>query len=735
MKKMQGVFAVVVVVFGVAGVVPNSPVMFAEEVVTEPILTFSGHTDSVWSVAFSPNGAEVLTGSYDNTARLWNATTGQHIRTFISSAGTIFSVAFSPDGTMVVAGSAGTTLLWNATTGGLVGTFEGHTSYVASVCFSPDGTKLVTGSGDRTARLWDIETGLHLQSYDGHTKAVWSVAFSPCGNYVLTGSHDGIIRLFDAADGNLIRYFLGHSDGIGLVVFSTDGTRILSGSHDRTARLWDTENGRHIRTFSGHASGLDSVAFARSGSRIATGSRDNTARLWNASTGEHIRTFSGHTSWVHSVAFSPDGAKLLTGSPDQTAKLWAVPPELAIRSTPITGVSITGDAAGVTDFSRVLDSGDTITLTAPSIVFDGAVRYDFVRWIINDVDQPQWQESVNLIADRSIEAVAVYEIWKHTLAVNSEPVPGISITGDAPGTTAYSASIDDQSQVELTAPLIASINNTQYGFIRWVVNGTEHQRGQRTVAFTMDDDITATAEYFPAAKLTVFSTPFGGMHLEPGYTGLTPYTRTYYKPQTVTFSARMYMYLVDERFLFEHWIVNGVPRQKRLADIQVRVESDTTVEAVYKPVSDDCRADLNNDGKVDVLDLVYVRNRLGAICEDHAACFTISPEPITTADAQVVIYINSRGASDDPPDVVNLKLNGTTVLANVVLNKWHWSAILDLKPDDVNNVEVEYVFGGSNNCVSADVVLGFFPSGEQQLGSLRLGPPVGNKATWIITRQ
>jgi len=143
---------------------------------------------------------------------------------------------------------------------------------------------------------------------------------------------------------------------------------------------------------------------------------------------------------------------------------------------------------------------------------------------------------------------------------------------------------------------------------------------------------------------------------------------------------------------------------------------------------DNWRADVNNDGNIDILDLVYVRNRLGADCR----CTTVSPDTIETTDRQAIIFVNSMGFPDTPPDVVNVKLNGTTVLANVTLNKWHLTDILDLKPDDVNNVEVEYVSGGSDNCVSADVILEFFPSGEQQLGTFRVGLPAGNEAAWTI---
>jgi len=127
-----------------------------EDIVTEPIRTFSGHSGAVASVAFSPDGAKVLTGSYDNTARLWDAATGVIIRSF-SHSGRIKSVAFSPDGTKVLTGADwpdNTANLWDAATGSLTRTFSGHTDWVYSVAFSPDGMKVLTGSRDGTAKLW-----------------------------------------------------------------------------------------------------------------------------------------------------------------------------------------------------------------------------------------------------------------------------------------------------------------------------------------------------------------------------------------------------------------------------------------------------------------------------------------------------------------------------------------------------------------------------------------------------
>ena len=103
--------------------------------------TLEGHTHSVTSVAFSPDGTQVVSGSWDQTVRLWDAVTGALQQTLEGHTDSVTSVAFSPDGTQVVSGSDDQTVrLWNAATRALQQTLEGHSASVRSVAFSPDGT-------------------------------------------------------------------------------------------------------------------------------------------------------------------------------------------------------------------------------------------------------------------------------------------------------------------------------------------------------------------------------------------------------------------------------------------------------------------------------------------------------------------------------------------------------------------------------------------------------------------
>ena len=317
------------------------------------VITLEGHTGDVWSVAYSPDGATLASGSPDKTVKLWNIATRRNIAT-LRHPYPVRSVSFSPDGTTLASGSGREIKLWDIATETDIATFEGHKNVVWSVSFSPDGTTLASGSG-RDIKLWNIATRRNIATLSPYP--VRSVSFSPDGTTLASGSGRDI-KLWDVPTRRSVATLEGHKGQVTSVVFSPDGTTLASGSDDETVKLWDIATETDIATFEGHKSWVRSVAFSPDGATLASGSQsnasgswDNTVKLWdiatrtNIATYRHIDKHSNQAQSVYSVAFSPDGTTLASGAGpwdgNGTVILWDA--SEWTRSQPQTLVKISGD--------------------------------------------------------------------------------------------------------------------------------------------------------------------------------------------------------------------------------------------------------------------------------------------------------------------------------------------------------------------------------------------------------
>ena len=353
---MKQIRFIILALFLVATLFPSSG--FAQDYVH--YATLIGHTASVKSVSFSPDGQTLASGDSGGTIRLWDASTGAHKRTLTGHLIWVSSVSFSPDGQTLASGSWDYTIrLWDAVTGRHEKTLTGHTDMVSSVSFSPDGQTLATsGDSGGIIRLWDASTGAHKRTLTGHTDMVSSVSFSPDGQTLASGSYDSTIRLWDAVTGRHKKILTGHTDRVSSVSFSPDGQTLASGSHDSTIRLWDTVIGRHKKTLIGHTSLIWGVSFSPDRGTLASSGLDSKIRLWDAVTGRHKKILIGHTSGVSSVSFSPDGQTLASGSGDSTIRLWRITSPRPKRANPLTPPKPTANQ-----------------------IYDNAIRS--VMWIVN----------------------------------------------------------------------------------------------------------------------------------------------------------------------------------------------------------------------------------------------------------------------------------------------------------------------------------------------------------------
>jgi WD40 repeat protein/GTPase SAR1 family protein len=290
----------------------------------KPIRSFQGHQSKVRTVAFSPDGRWLASGSDDNTVKVWDPATGKPIRSLQGHQGGVNSVAFSPDGQWLASGSDDRTImLWDSGSRKLIRSLKGHQKEVNSVAFSPDGRCLASVSDDDTVKVWDPISGKLIRSFEGHQSAVFSVTFSPDGRWLASGSDDKTVKVWDSASGQLPRSLEGHQDWVRSVVFSPDGRWLASGSFDKTVKVWDLASGRVIRSLAGHQGVVLSVAFSPDGRWLASGSDDKTVKVWDSASGQLLRSIEGHQDGVRSAIFSPDGRWLASGSADSAVKVWS----------------------------------------------------------------------------------------------------------------------------------------------------------------------------------------------------------------------------------------------------------------------------------------------------------------------------------------------------------------------------------------------------------------------------
>ena len=175
-----------------------------------------GHDDVVFSVAFSPDGQQLASASFDHSVRLWNVATHETLKAY-----------------------------------------HHHSDFVYAVAFSPNGKQIVSASKDRTVVLLDKETGKSVFTFSGMDQDVMAVAFHPDGKSVISSGFESGIHWWNPLTGEKIKTQAGHSIAVHELAFSKDGERVVSAGADRTVRTWDGTAGTVVKVFP-----IGSIAYA-----------------------------------------------------------------------------------------------------------------------------------------------------------------------------------------------------------------------------------------------------------------------------------------------------------------------------------------------------------------------------------------------------------------------------------------------------------------------------------------
>ncbi|XVE54026.1 hypothetical protein DITRI_Ditri03aG0049500 [Diplodiscus trichospermus] len=303
----------------------------------------NAHDESVWAATWVPatdtRPSLLLTGSLDETVKLWRPDELDLVRTNTGHCLGVVSVAAHPSGVIAASASLDSLVrVFDVDTNATIATLEAPPSEVWQMQFDPKGTTLaVAGGGSASIKLWDTATwrlfatlsiprpeGPKPSDKSSSKKFVLSVAWSPDGRRLACGSMDGTISIFDVARAKFLHHLEGHYMPVRSLVFSPepDSRKLYTASDDGHVHMYDAEGKALIGAMSGHASWVLSVDVSPDGEAIATGSSDKTVRLWDFKMRAAIQTMSTHTDQVWAVAFRPGGGRLASVSDDKSISLY-----------------------------------------------------------------------------------------------------------------------------------------------------------------------------------------------------------------------------------------------------------------------------------------------------------------------------------------------------------------------------------------------------------------------------
>ncbi|CAG8509359.1 158_t:CDS:10 [Ambispora leptoticha] len=290
--------------------------------------TLVGHQGNVKCVDFvGQKGREIVSGSSDNTLRIWDTESCKEICVLEGHESRIWDVSSNKNGSIVSSASGDSTIkLWDmkGSKHMCITSLSGHTSDVYTVKFHPGDNHIVSGGYDKIVRLYDVNTGQLIKMFSGHQLSVSKTIFNPLGNLIISGSKDNTIKFWDIVSGLCIRTISSHLGEVTSVELNSNGTLLLSSSKDNSNRLWDVRMGRPIRKLKGHQN--TSKNFIRAGfasdSLIVGGSEDGIVYIWDQDTGEVLQRLRGHTGMVYSAIWNASQSFLVSCSDDRTLNMW-----------------------------------------------------------------------------------------------------------------------------------------------------------------------------------------------------------------------------------------------------------------------------------------------------------------------------------------------------------------------------------------------------------------------------
>lgn len=275
--------------------------------------SFDIHTNTITTVAFSPDGKTLASGGLDRKIILWDVAASKPVRTLLGHNSYIYSVVYTPDGKFLISASGDRTIrFWNTTTGEQTRNFEGHEASIMTLAISPNGKTLASGDAYGTIKLWDVETGKETKSISGK-RMIMSLAFSPDGKTLAEAHSDFYVSLLDTQTGQEVNKFTNDNSFFIGVCFSADGKTVAAVGYPLKAylsynsiNLWDLSTGENIKGFERlTAQGTHiSLLFSKDNQKVFTLS-PNQMKVWDFNN-KSLLTIKEFDTALHSFALSPD---------------------------------------------------------------------------------------------------------------------------------------------------------------------------------------------------------------------------------------------------------------------------------------------------------------------------------------------------------------------------------------------------------------------------------------------
>ena len=313
---------------------------------SEPLeLTLSGHIDSVNAVAVTPDGKRIISGSSDNTVKVWDLNIGAEVFTFTGHSSSVNAVAVTPDGKRIISGSSDNTVrVWDLNTGKEILIFNGHSSPVNAVAVSPDGKKVVTASTLNTnnIKVWNLETGKEDLALESDLSHISTLAITS-GNLLIIDSYDRIIKILSLETGKVLfeldcyidrRWgikYKSSSHKVTAIAVSPDGKRLIASVQKEYSLynffyyailIWDLETNKRIQTIDVTTGPIVALTFTPDGKRLIFASLNKPIIVWEIESRQKLLTLTGYNESIYAITTTPDGKKLISASKDKTLKVW-----------------------------------------------------------------------------------------------------------------------------------------------------------------------------------------------------------------------------------------------------------------------------------------------------------------------------------------------------------------------------------------------------------------------------